>query len=60
VLFNYLVFTSNFGKCGYLSAKRNILFQFEAKQEEKPEPTFVDEDLEECFNEKMKQKISIA
>ena len=28
-----------------------ILFQFEAKPDEKPEPTFVGEDFKEGFNE---------
>ena len=36
------------------------MFQFEAKPDEKPEPTFVGEDFKEGFNEKMKQKICIA
>ena len=39
---------------------RKILFQFEAKQDEKPEPTLVGEDFEEGFTEKVKQKKSIV
>ena len=37
-----------------------ILFQIEAKSDEKPQFTDVNEDFEEGFNEKMEQKISFV
>ena len=39
---------------------RKILFQIEAKSDEKPQFTDVNEDFEEDFNEKMEKKMSFA
>ncbi len=41
-------------------AKRKILFHIEAKSDEKPQFTDVNEDFEEDFNEKMEEKMSFA
>jgi len=36
------------------------LIQIEAKSDEKPQFTYVDEDFEEDFNEELAQKMSIS
>jgi len=44
----------------FIHARRKILFQLEAKSNEKPQFTIVNENLEADFNKKMEEKICFA